>query len=137
MFGNKKKVDLDATDTLIGEHTVFEGVIRSQASVRVEGQVLGGVECDGDVIVGEPGCMEATSIKARNITVAGLVKGTISAAEKLTLVPTGKLYGDTSAKSLVLEEGSLFEGNCKMEKQESLKVVHTEPETTAKQSQQG
>lgn len=133
MFGSKQKVDLNATDTLIGEHTVFEGIIRSQASVRVEGQVLGGVECAGDVIVGEQGNIQSSSITARNVTVAGSVRGSITATEKLTLVPTGKLYGDTNAKSLVLEEGSLFEGNCRMEKQEPLKVVHTESETPAKQ----
>jgi len=50
MFKNKKKkIDPNMTDTLIGEGTTFEGKISSQAGIRVEGQMIGNIECEGDI----------------------------------------------------------------------------------------
>lgn len=35
---------------------------------------------------------------------------------KIEIHSTGRLYGDIAAQSLVIEEGGLFDGTCKMEK---------------------
>lgn len=117
MFKNKTAVKLDpnTTDTLVGEGSTFEGKIISGASIRIEGQVIGDIDCEGDVTVGEKGMISSDTIIARNIIIAGTVNGNVQAKQKLTITAKGKLYGNLSAASLSIEEGSVFEGTSRME----------------------
>lgn len=115
MFKGKKKpaIDPNSTDTLIGEGTVFEGNIKSEASIRVEGNITGDIECKGDVTIGDNGNAKS-SISARNVIIAGTVTGNIKTTEKLTITTTGKLYGNTACKTLIIDDGGVFMGNSKM-----------------------
>lgn len=109
-----KRVDVSATDTLIGEGSVFEGNIKSEASLRVEGQMIGDIDCAGDVTIGESGKANS-NIAARNIVIAGTVHGNVTTRGTLTLTGTGRLYGNTCAQSLVVSEGAIFQGTSRME----------------------
>lgn len=116
MFKNKNvKLDPNSTDTLIGEGSTFEGKITSAAGVRIEGQVIGDIDCEGDVTIGEKGTVESNIITARNIIIAGTVNGNVQARQKLSITSKGKLRGNISAASLSIEEGSVFEGTSRME----------------------
>lgn len=116
MFKSKAipvKLDPDTTDTLVGEGSSFEGNIKSDASIRIEGQVTGDIECKGDVTIGEKGQVKS-NIAARNVIIAGTVTGDIQTRSKLSITSTGKLYGNITVASLSVEEGSVFEGSSRM-----------------------
>lgn len=116
MFKSKAvpvKLDPDTTDTLVGEGSSFEGNIKSDASIRIEGQVTGDIECKGDVTIGEKGRVKS-NIAARNVIIAGTVTGDIQTQSKLTITSTGKLYGNITVASLSIEQGSIFEGSSRM-----------------------
>lgn len=115
MFRSNKtaKVDPNTTDTLIGEGSVFEGKIKSAAGVRVEGRIIGDIECEGDVTIGEKGVIQSNII-ARNVIIAGTVNGNIQARSKLSIMAKGKLFGNMSAATISIEEGSIFEGTSRM-----------------------
>jgi cytoskeletal protein CcmA (bactofilin family) len=115
MFNGKKgKINPNTTDTLIGEGTHFEGRIKSEASIRIEGQITGDVECTGDVIVGEKGAVKS-NISARDIIIAGTVTGNVVTKGKLTITSTGSLHGNISATSFIIDEGGIFQGTSKMD----------------------
>ncbi|MFD0697604.1 polymer-forming cytoskeletal protein [Paenibacillus sp. GCM10027628] len=115
MFKSKKlSINPNTTDTLIGEGTSFEGRIKSEASIRIEGSITGDIECMGDVIVGEHGSVKS-NISARDVVLAGSVQGNVITKGKLTITSTGSLQGNISAASFIIEEGGLFQGNSKME----------------------
>ncbi|MBO9598254.1 MAG: polymer-forming cytoskeletal protein [Cohnella sp.] len=116
MFKSSKsaKIDPNSTDTLIGEGSTFEGKIQSEAGLRVEGRIIGDIDCAGDVTVGENGIAKS-NIKARNVIIAGQVTGNVSAAGKLTIKATGKLHGNLSAQELSIETGAVFHGLSKMD----------------------
>lgn len=115
MFKNKKsKIDPNMTDTLIGEGTHFEGKIRSEAGIRIEGHLTGDIECTGDVTIGENGSARS-NIRARHVILAGQVTGNVSASGKLTIKATGKLQGNLTAQELSIEAGGIFQGSSKME----------------------
>jgi cytoskeletal protein CcmA (bactofilin family) len=115
MFKAKnKQMNPNITDTLVGEGSQFEGRIKSEASLRIEGMVTGDTECTGDVTVGEHGVVKSNII-ARNIIIAGSVHGNIMAKGILKITATGKLYGNMTAASLMIEEGGIFQGSSKME----------------------
>jgi cytoskeletal protein CcmA (bactofilin family) len=110
----KKKINPNTTDTLIGEGTVFEGRIKSEASVCIEGQITGDIDCTGDVIIGENGVAKS-NITGRDVTIGGTVHGNVTTKGKLVIAATGKLYGNTNGNSLIIEEGGVFWGTSKMD----------------------
>ncbi|MDD9266671.1 polymer-forming cytoskeletal protein [Paenibacillus sp. GCM10023248] len=112
--GKKNLMNPNTTDTLIGEGTTFEGRIKSEASIRIEGGITGDIDCAGDVIIGERGVVKS-NISARDVILAGNVHGNVTTKGKLTITSTGSLYGNISAASFIIEEGGLFQGNSKME----------------------
>lgn len=111
--GKKQTIDPNTTDTLIGEGSVFEGNIKSEATIRVEGQITGDITCSGDVIISEKGVVRSDII-ARNVVIAGKVYGDITAKEKISIVASGQLYGNLHTQSFTIEEGGVFEGTSKM-----------------------
>lgn len=113
MFNKKQTTDFSSFDTLIGKNTSFEGTLTAEGTVRIDGKIQGDVEVKGDVFIGDTS--EVTgNITASNIVVGGHIKGNIIAHEQLRLTSTGKVMGDISVKSLIIDENGVFEGNSKM-----------------------
>ena len=109
----KKETDMSRLDTLVGNGTVFEGSLTSKESICIEGMVRGKVVCEGSVIIGERGKVDADII-AETVLLGGEVNGNIVAKTKLEITTNGKLKGDIRTGSLIIAEGVLFEGQCQM-----------------------
>jgi cytoskeletal protein CcmA (bactofilin family) len=110
----RKKSPHFKTDTLVGEDTIIEGKIVSQAGIRIEGQVIGDIESAGHVTVGER-AMLLSNIVAREVTIAGTVHGNVTSPSRLVITATGQLTGEIEAGSLTVMEGGVFQGVSKME----------------------
>lgn len=100
-------------ETYIGQDTRIEGTIFSTGSVRVDGEVEGHIQTEGDVVVGETGRVKA-DVKAANLIVAGEVTGEVRASGRLELLATGRLYGDAYMQTLIVEQGALLQGSSRM-----------------------
>lgn len=115
LFKSKNHViNPNTTDTLVGEGTVFEGKIKSEATIRVEGTIIGIIDCTGDVIIGEKGVVKS-NISARDVIIAGQVHGDITTKGKIVIAATGQLYGNISTTSFTIYEGGMFHGLSKMD----------------------
>lgn len=82
-------------------------------NLRINGKFQGKLKTLGQLTIGKDADVEAT-IEGENIFVMGKVRGNVRANGMLALHSTGVLYGDVIVANLVVEEGALFEGNCKM-----------------------
>lgn len=111
--GGAPAIETDRIDTIIGKDTEFKGIINSSGVIRIDGRVEGEIHHKGDLVVGEGGVV-AAHVKARNITIAGEVKGNVEAEGKLELIPSGKLYGDIKVESLIIGNGAVFRGLSEM-----------------------
>jgi cytoskeletal protein CcmA (bactofilin family) len=100
---------------IIGAGTVVEGKIRSQGSVRIDGKVLGEVAANESLAIG---------VTARNITVGGKVRGSVTAAEKVVFEGKSVVRGDVRATRLVIDEGSVFDGRVSMTEKPSSELRH-------------
>jgi len=109
----KKYYSGGSPDSIIGGHTLCEGKIMSETSIRIEGQIQGEVDCAEDVTIGEGGVAQAR-IHARDVIIAGKVKGDVSAKGKMIITPTGELVGNAQVRAIIIEDGGLFTGNCTM-----------------------
>ena len=99
-------------DTVVGSNTSFEGSFVSSGNVRMDGQFAGSLEISGNILVGESADIHA-DINARNISIAGTVRGNVS-GNKVQLLRTGRIWGDISAAALTTEEGAFIEGKIAM-----------------------
>lgn len=99
-------------DTVVGSNTSFEGSFVSSGNVRMDGQFAGSLEISGNILVGESADIHA-DIHARNISIAGTVRGNVS-GNKVQLLRTGRIWGDISAAALTTEEGAFIDGKIAM-----------------------
>jgi len=99
-------------DTVVGSNTSFEGSFVSSGNVRMDGQFAGSLEVSGNILVGESADIHA-DINARNISIAGTVRGNVS-GNKVQLLRTGRIWGDISASALTTEEGAFIDGKITM-----------------------
>lgn len=99
-------------DTVIGSNTHFEGAFASSGNVRMDGHFSGALEISGNILVGESADIRA-DINARNVSIAGTVRGNIT-GNKVQLLRTGRIWGDISASALTTEEGAFIDGKITM-----------------------
>lgn len=90
-----------------GKMTVASGL------VRINTHLKGEVDCAGAVVVADQGEVEG-EIRAGFISIAGKVKGTIRASEKIEIKANGVVLGDIHTASLVIEPGGYFDGQSHM-----------------------
>ena len=109
----KKNKTSSNLDTLIGNKTIFEGVLTSNEGISIEGTVKGKVECKGSVVVGKEGKVMADII-AENAFIGGQVDGNMKIKKRLEITSTGRVVGNIETSSLVIAEGVIFEGSCHM-----------------------
>jgi cytoskeletal protein CcmA (bactofilin family) len=63
--------------------------------------------------IGITGIVEGMVV-AKSISIAGKIKGNVTAADKLTLEAKSVMHGDIRAARLVVDEGAMFDGECAM-----------------------
>lgn len=113
MFNKHTDFSKATFDTLVGTNTELKGDVSSKGIVRIDGKVYGNVNVQGDLFIGEAAYIKG-DISASNIHIGGTIEGNVISSGLLKLLSTARLYGDIQIKSFVCEEGSIFEGSCKM-----------------------
>ena len=100
-------------ENYLGPGTSYDGTIKSDENIRVDGTYQGRIETAGNVIIG-PSARVVADIVANTIQVWGLVRGTIVARSHLEIMPDGRVWGDVRVASLLIDEGGAFDGECIM-----------------------
>lgn len=102
--------------TIVGQGAKLEGTVVSAGSLRIDGQVKGQINAEGDVLLSPQSQVEA-DIRAQNVVVAGRFKGSINVKGRAELSRGGRVDGDITSKTLVVEEGGVFQGQSIMDQQ--------------------
>ena len=125
IFGNKKDKSSNssmatqgnrqnqAQFNIVGEGTVFEGTLRAESNVNVSGRVVGKLIVNGRAVISKSGRVEG-ELRATNAAIGGTVEGEIFVEERLELESTAHVDGSIQTDRLVVEEGAIFTGSCKM-----------------------
>jgi cytoskeletal protein CcmA (bactofilin family) len=100
--------------TIVGATAKLEGNVVSAGSLRIDGQVKGQINADGDVSLSPQSQVEA-DIRAQNVSIAGRFKGNIAVKGKAHLARGGRIDGNITSKTLVVEEGGVFHGQSIMD----------------------
>jgi cytoskeletal protein CcmA (bactofilin family) len=98
----------------LGKETLFEGKMTFVGVFRLDGKFEGEIFDSGTLIVGETAVVKG-KVGLNAIIINGMVEGEINAKTRVEIHSTGKMYGTLSTPILTINEGGIFEGNCKME----------------------
>ncbi|HEX8652664.1 MAG TPA: polymer-forming cytoskeletal protein [Pyrinomonadaceae bacterium] len=126
----------------VGGGTVFTGEAAFKGMLRVDGRLKGHIASqDGTLIVGTNGQVDA-DIEVSVATIHGTVNGDIIATKRIEIGRTSKVIGNIQTPALVIEQGAIFEGSCRMlqvkdeaDKQQKKEKREAEPAIIAAASQ--
>ena len=100
-------------ETIIGPNAHFKGDVQSDGGVRVDGIFEGNIDITGNLVIGE-GAKVVAEVKANNVSISGAVKGNVT-ANRVEILETGRVWGDLTISSLLLNEGAYFRGHTTMQ----------------------
>lgn len=103
---------------LFGSGSSLEGVLRFEGQARIDGKFTGEIHGNGHLLVGNAAVVKA-DVFAESIVICGEVIGDVNATERIEIKSPGKLKGNISAPLVVMDEGVLFEGHCRMAGEEN------------------
>ncbi len=102
-----------AATSVIDQGCELEGHLTFAGTLIVNGKFRGELISSDTLIAGEAGELHA-DIHVGTAILAGQISGHITAQERVELRKTAHIFGDIVTPVLVLEEGVIFDGNCKM-----------------------
>jgi cytoskeletal protein CcmA (bactofilin family) len=127
MFETKKSeivVNEGAAETIVGTSVKLKGNLKSDGDIIVDGVVAGEIKTKGSVKIGKNANIIA-NIKAKNVSVSGVVQGSIDVSDRLEILETGKVLGDVNSNVLSIAAGAVFSGKSQMN--DTHKEVADEP----------
>jgi cytoskeletal protein CcmA (bactofilin family) len=99
----------------VGNGTTLTGEANFKGMLRVDGHLSGRVSSqDGTLIVSTGGQVEA-DVEVSIAQIYGTVVGNVTATKRIELGRVAKVTGDIQTPALVIEQGAVFEGSCRMQ----------------------
>ena len=108
-------------------------------NLRIQGSFEGKLQAKGQLTVGEKAHVKA-EVEADRVTIAGKVEGKVMARELLQVTSTGQCIGEITTSRLIVEEGGILQGECRVSKgmeTPAVLVMPTEEGTAAAQEVSG
>jgi cytoskeletal protein CcmA (bactofilin family) len=98
----------------VGAGASVQGEASFNGMMRVDGRLTGSIKSEkGTLIVSYGGTVEAV-IEVAVANINGTVRGDIIASERIEMGRSAHVIGNIRTPSLVIEQGAIFEGSCKM-----------------------
>jgi cytoskeletal protein CcmA (bactofilin family) len=124
MFKKNKKqqsfqIDQQEISTIIGEGYIFTGEVQGSSVIRIEGKIIGNVNVEAGVILGEKGVIDG-NITSQSVIVFGTVNGNVKTTQ-LEIKKSGHVNGDIATDTVEIELGAHYNGKLAMVPQQQLK----------------
>jgi cytoskeletal protein CcmA (bactofilin family) len=100
-------------NSVFGKGSRMNGTLKCEGGLRIDGEFEGTIEGSSTLVVGKEGNVRA-NVKVKHAVIGGRFEGNILATNKVELHSGCEMLGEVETPSLVIEEGVVFEGSCKM-----------------------
>jgi cytoskeletal protein CcmA (bactofilin family) len=117
-----KERPISGPGTIVGGNVVLTGTLKDAGDIAIHGKIEGELTSERSIVIGETAEIKGP-VTGQIVTVAGLIRGSIDAGQKLEILPTGKVYGSIATRELIIRSGAIFVGKSTM-------PVDEEPQTT-------
>jgi cytoskeletal protein CcmA (bactofilin family) len=100
----------------LDEGSEIEGRYTFRGVALLNGKFKGEIISTDTLIIGAKAVINAT-IRAGAVVISGELTGGLLATERVEMRRSARVFGDVEAPVVVIEEGVLFEGHCRMTKE--------------------
>ena len=101
----------------LDEGTEIEGKYACVGTVVLNGKLRGEINAKDTLIIGSRASVHAI-VQAGSLIVHGEIVGNVTAAKRVELRRGAQVTGDIEAPVIVMEEGVLLEGQCRMRQEQ-------------------
>ncbi len=104
------RIDDISINTILGHGSAITGNIKINGFVRIDGDIDGNLETDGNIIIGENGRIRG-NVKAKSVIVGGIVLGNIEASQSIKVLATSAVIGDIVSHKVQVEQNAIIHGH--------------------------
>lgn len=115
--------------TFLDEGSFIEGKFSFSGTVMLNGKLNGEIVSNDILVIGDKGVVNA-NVRAGSVQISGEVVGNVYATERVELCSNSRVYGDVDAPVVIIEDGAIFEGHCRMTKVRSADALATPREAS-------
>ena len=105
------RIDDISINTIIGKGSAISGNLKVNGFIRIDGDIDGNLETDGNVIVGENARIRG-NLSAKAVIIGGIIKGNVLASESIKLLSEAAVIGDVISRKVQVEDSALVHGHC-------------------------
>jgi cytoskeletal protein CcmA (bactofilin family) len=123
MFGNKKtesmangssNVTPNSNNSIVAG-TKIEGTIIAGSDIRIDGELIGDLDCKGRLVVGPEGKIKGI-VTCQNAVIEGVFEGKLHVTELLNVRETARIDGEIITDKLTVQAGAIYNVTCSMGK---------------------
>lgn len=130
MLGSRRKKEDKNNDQLmpqssnciISKGSIIEGKFKSKDSLRMDGQVNGEIDCENRLVMGDTGKVVG-SVRAAEAEILGSIEGDVVVTGSLILRSSAKIQGNITARTMSVDEGATYNGECRIGEFVSKKIT--------------
>ncbi len=105
------RVDDISINTIIGKGSAISGNMKVNGFIRIDGDIDGSLETDGNVIVGENARIRG-DLTAKSVIIGGIIKGNIKANESVKILAEAAVIGDVISRKVQVDGSAIIHGHC-------------------------
>ena len=102
----------------LDESSEIEGKYTCAGTVMLDAKFHGELMAKDTLIIGDHAVVHA-AVHATTLVVRGEVVGNVTASERVELTRSARVTGDIEAPVIVMEEGAVHDGHCRMSRAKS------------------
>ncbi len=116
----------DKRMSILGPTLSFKGELIAEEDLLIQGKIEGSIKHTSSLTIGNKGNVKA-DIKAEHVTVEGKHKGDIRGSKSVAVKESGNVAGNIFSPSVMLWEGSTFNGSIDMSGKDHSEQQRPEP----------
>ncbi|GAB4253072.1 MAG: hypothetical protein Kow0027_18150 [Saprospiraceae bacterium] len=111
--GSTSTQDSGSDTCVVTKGASIEGKFTSSDNVRFDGKMKGEFSCTNRLVMGESASIEG-NVMAQDAIIMGSIKGEVIVKGSLHLKSTAFIEGNIQAKTMIVDEGARYVGECKI-----------------------
>jgi len=109
MFNKKTDQNEGPLLTVMGSSARLEGKFNITDSIQIECEVVGEINVDGKLVIGNRGVVKA-DVHTTDAIIMGQYEGNMVATGNVEIASSGRVSGNIETDSLVISKGGFFNG---------------------------
>ena len=97
-------------NSILGSGSSVKGDVKINGFARIDGDIDGNLETDGNIIIGENARIRG-NIKAKSVIIGGIVLGNIEATQSIKILSAAAVVGDIISHKVQVEQDAIIHGH--------------------------